>query len=84
MNSDITARLERYITQELLKQPGRQISPDEAIITSGLLSSLHLVDIALFVEDAFGVRLDDTELGSEFFDTLRQLTVIIAARRSTA
>ncbi len=83
MSSEITAQLERYITQELLKQPGRQIAPDEPIITSGLLSSLHLVDIALFVEDAFGVRMDDTELGSEFFDTLRQLAAIIAARRAT-
>ncbi len=83
MNSEITAQLERYITHELLKQPGRRITPDEAIITSGILSSLHLVDVALFVEDAFGVRIDDTELASECFDTLRQLVAIIEARRST-
>ena len=84
MSSDVISQLERHITRVVLKQPTRRIAADEAIITSGLLSSLQLVDIALYVEVAFGVRIDDTELGSSLFDTLEQLAGVIEARRAAA
>ena len=82
MNSEIIAQLERHIAQDVLKQPMRRIAANEAIISSGLVSSFQLVDIALYVEDAFGVRIDDTELNSTFFDTLDQLAGFIEARRA--
>ncbi len=50
-----------------------------AIGTAGFII-FHLVDLALFVEDAFGVRLDDTELNSGTFDTLSQLADLIHQR----
>ena len=82
-NSDIVLQLEQHIAGKVLKQAARRIAADEPLITSGLVSSLQLVDIALYVEDAFGVRIDDTELTSSTFDTLEQLAGIIASRRAT-
>ena len=81
MQSEIVAQLEQHIAARILKQPGRRIASDEPIISSGLVSSFQLVDIALYVEDAFGVRIDDTELTPESFDTLGQLARIIEARQ---
>jgi acyl carrier protein len=40
------------------------------------------MDLALFVEDKFGVRIDDTELNADTFDTLGQLADIIHQRQS--
>lgn len=83
MPSEIISQLEQHIARDVLKQPGRRIAADEAIISSGLLGSLQLVDIALYVEDAFGVRIDDTELSASSFDTLEQLADMIDSRRAT-
>jgi acyl carrier protein len=80
MHSDIIQRLSGYISGQILKQPGLSINPDEALISSGLVDSFHLVDLALFVEDTFGVRLDDTELNAGTFDTLSQLAELIHQR----
>ena len=71
--------LEKHIAQDVLKQPGRRIEADEPIISSGLMNSFQLVDVALYVEDAFGVRIDDTELNAATFDTLEQLAGLIEA-----
>jgi acyl carrier protein len=38
------------------------------------------MDLALFVEDTFNVRIEDTELNAQTFDNLSQLTELIAAR----
>ena len=81
MNSDIQSTLAQYISTEILKQPKRLIAPEEKLISNGLIDSFHLVDMALFVEDTFGVHMDDTELNAETFDTLAQLAALIEQRK---
>jgi acyl carrier protein len=39
------------------------------------------MDVALFVEDTFGVRIEDTELNADVFDNLTQLASLIESRR---
>lgn len=82
MQTDLDATLSQFIASEILKQPSRMISPTEALISSGLIDSFHLVDLALFVEDTFGVRIDDTELNVDTFDTLQQLSTLIRQRQA--
>lgn len=77
----IMSALETYISAKVLKQPGRRIEEDAALISSGLIDSFSLVDLAIFVEDTFGVRIEDTELNAQSFDSLRQLAVLIRARQ---
>ena len=77
----IIPTLSEYIATEILKQPARAITPDETLISSGLIDSFHLVDLSLFVEDTWGVHIDDTELNAQTFDTLMQLSALIEARQ---
>jgi len=81
MTSDIQTTLSQYISTEILKQPNRALAPEVKLISNGLIDSFHLVDLALFVEDTFGVHIDDTELNADTFDTLAQLTTLIEQRR---
>jgi acyl carrier protein len=39
------------------------------------------VDVGLFVEENFGVRIEDTELNADTFDTLKQLSQLIKSRQ---
>ena len=72
-----------FISTELLKDPTRKIAFDEALISSGLVDSFSLVDRALFSEETFGVRIDDTELTAEVFDTIEEVASLISARRTS-
>ena len=80
MEETIT-KLAGYIAANILKQPERSIQPDQALISSGLVDSFSLVDLSLFIEDNFQVRIDDTELNKETFDTLEQLATLIHSRQ---
>jgi acyl carrier protein len=81
MTDELTTILARYIAAEFLKQPDRIIKPDEPLLSSGLVDSFHLVDLSLFVEKNFGVRIDDAELNASSFDNLNQLTAFIKERQ---
>lgn len=80
--SENIIKLEQFIAAKILKQPNRKIGADEALISSGLVDSFSLMDIALFVEDTFGVRIEDTELNAQTFDTLSQLSALIDSRKA--
>lgn len=80
MNQDILDILGAQIAAAILKQPGRVLAADQPLITSGMVDSFSLVDLALFVEDTFNVHLDDSELNAETFDTLGQLVELIESR----
>jgi len=82
MSQDISTKLSEYIAVEILKQPGRTLNPDDPLISGGLIDSFHLVDLALFVEDTFGVHIDDSELNTQTFDTLNQLVALLQSRLS--
>jgi len=80
VSEDKVSLLAKYIAEDFLKQPNRVISPSEALLSTGLIDSFHLVDLGLFVEDTFGVRIDDSELNASTFDTQDQLVALIESR----
>jgi acyl carrier protein len=79
--TEIHDQLSNFIATSILKQPGREFKADEKLISSGLIDSFSLMDLALFVEDTYGVRIEDTELNADTFDSLDQLEALIQARR---
>ncbi len=80
MKPEIIDKIGAYIASDILKQPGRTLAADQKLISSGLIDSFSLVDLALFVEDTFNVHLDDSELNKDVFDTLDQLAGLIESR----
>ena len=82
MNADeMKSKLTDYLVKDILKQPNRIIQPGESLLSSGLIDSFHLVDLALYVEDNFGVHIDDSELNASTFDSLDGLIALIQSRQ---
>jgi len=81
MTEAMIQQIGSYLASQILKQPNRTITADEPLISSGLIDSFSLMDVALYVEDTFGVRIEDTELNADTFDTLTQLAALIDSRK---
>jgi acyl carrier protein len=73
--------LNQYITTQILKRPDKKLDPNEPLISGGLIDSFSLVDLALFAEQTWGARIDDTELNAQTFDSLNQLAALIESRK---
>lgn len=81
MSDEIVQALSEYIAKSILKQPKRVLTADTLLLSSGLVDSFSLVDLAMFIEERFGVRIHDTELNAQTFDTLEQLAQLIETRQ---
>ena len=81
MTDEIINDLSAYIANGILKQPKKRVGENDALISSGIIDSFHLVDLAMYIEEQFGVHLDDTELNADTFDSLSQLAALIRERQ---
>ncbi len=66
-----------YIIHELIRDPDYDLEDDEGIITGGLMDSFALADLAVFVEQTFGVYIPDPDLTVDKMDTLNQIVARI-------
>jgi acyl carrier protein len=69
--------LRTYLLNTLLRDPSYPLGNDEPLLSSGMVDSFSLVDLALWVEDQFGVHIDNSELNADNFDTLAELASYI-------
>ena len=81
MEDAIYEQLAKYIAKDILKQPDRVIGRDEPLISGGLIDSFNRIDLSLFIEDTFGVIIDDKELKAETLDTLDKFVALIVSRK---
>ncbi len=66
----VTNQLKEFISGTLLHNPAYPLRDDEQLIRGGLIDSFALVQLSVFIEDAFDVRLPDTEFTIDVMDTL--------------
>ena len=74
-------RLRDFVRSELLRKPDYPLAADEPLITGGLIDSFSLAQIGVFVEDAFGVYLPDTDLTVANMDTIERMAICILKAR---
>jgi methoxymalonate biosynthesis acyl carrier protein len=58
----------------------REISDDEPLIEKGYLTSLQTVELVMFMEDRFGVMVEDEELNEENFGSIRAIAELVASK----
>lgn len=72
--------LRKFITAELMRDANYPIKDDEPLISGGLIDSFSLVELQIFIEQQFGVRIEDTELTTDAIDNIDDIVVMIEAR----
>jgi len=81
-NSYLVKRLHEIIVEQILKEPGRVLLPKEKIISTGLIDSFNLINLALIIEETLGVQIKNSELNFNSFDTISELAKLIEKRKN--
>ena len=70
---EVREKIRRFITTDLIRDPGYELADDEGIITGGLMDSFALAELAVFIESEFDVYVPDPELTVDQMDTLDEI-----------
>jgi methoxymalonate biosynthesis acyl carrier protein len=58
----------------------RDIPDDYPLIDNGVLTSLQTVELVMFMEDRFGVTIEDEEFSEENFGSMRAIAKLVASK----
>lgn len=70
-------RIKEFITSDLNGQPALQLGYDEDLLISGLVDSLGVVRLIVFLEDETGVSIPPGEITIENFGTIDAMTTYL-------
>ncbi|HYV56626.1 MAG TPA: acyl carrier protein [Candidatus Nitrosopolaris sp.] len=70
-----------FVERNLLTDLGRRVTPDTPLLAGGVVDSMGLVLLAAFVEERFGVHLEDADLREGALTTIADVVALLDARR---
>jgi methoxymalonate biosynthesis acyl carrier protein len=61
---------------------GRDVADDYPLIENGVLTSLQTVELVMFMEERFGITVEDDELDEENFGSVQNIAGLVASKTS--
>ena len=77
---DIRTKLLGFIQTELAKNAGDVDVASDSLVETGVIDSVGILKLVSFIEREFRVKIGDDELLPENFDTLADVTRLVAEK----
>lgn len=81
---DIETQIKDYIAKNLLfSDKGFSYPDDVSFLEEGIIDSVGVMELVSFVEENFGVKVDDLDITPDNFDSVIKLAAFIRRKRQT-
>ena len=78
---DIQAKLKKYLLTELAADLGKEsLTADEDLLEQGVIDSMGIMNLIAFMEESFGIVVEDQEIVPENFQTITSMEQFIAQK----
>ncbi len=78
MLENVEIDLRNYIAQNFLfNKNGFPFGDEVSLLEEGLIDSMNVLELVMFVEEKFGVSVEDSEIVPDNFDSVQKLAAYI-------
>jgi acyl carrier protein len=81
---DTAGELRDFIRQNLIVTVDDPIADDDNLFENGFVDSLFALQLVAFVENRFGVRVDDNDLDLANFSSVSRIVAFVRHKRDEA
>jgi len=82
VTESMESSIKSYIRGELLSKPDLTLEDDTMLFESGILDSLSLLKLVLFLEKQFGVTVPAEELVPDNFKSINAICAYLRSKKS--
>lgn len=79
--ADTAGIIRDYIVTNFLFGDGGTLGDDQSLIDAGALDSTGVLELIAFVEERFGIAIDDRDLVPENLETVNRIAAFVVRRR---
>jgi acyl carrier protein len=80
---NLQARIREFIESDFVFDDS-SVAPDASLLDSGLVDSTGILEVVLFLEEAFEISVEDEEVLPENFDSIERLAQYVERKLATA
>ncbi|UCC99522.1 MAG: acyl carrier protein [Phycisphaerales bacterium] len=74
---NVTHEIRRFIVENILFGDENGLDETTSFEANGILDSLGMVELITFVEDRFGIEIEDTEIAPENLDSVQRIAELV-------
>lgn len=79
---DLHEQIRRFIAERFLFDASAAIDPAQSLMKAGVLDSTGAMELVFFLEDALGVKVDDTDIVPANLDSINNLAAFVERKRT--
>lgn len=81
--AEIREKVWAYIVENFLyMRPNLQVDPDDSLLRKGVFDSLGVMEVIGFIEETFGIAVEQEEVTEANFGTLNTIAAYVASKLS--
>jgi acyl carrier protein len=80
-NEEVRKKVRNFIGKYIQK---KDLHDEEEILTTGMINSLFAMQLVMFVEKEFQIKVENEDLDFENFDTIKAITKFVDKKSGNA
>jgi len=76
----VESKIREYIAENFLFGDASQLDPDESFLDKGIIDSTGILEIIMFLEEQFGVKVADNEMLPENLDSINNIVRFVSRK----
>jgi acyl carrier protein len=78
--SDIKDKITTFVLDYFVKESGLVLQEDTSFLEEAIIDSLGVLELVAFVEETFGIRIEDEEIIPDNFDSINKLVTFVQSK----
>jgi acyl carrier protein len=78
----IEQEIRDFLANNFIFDPTVQVGVDDSFMENGIVDSTGVLEVIMWVESTFGIKVEDAEVLPENFDSIRSLTTYAERKMS--
>ena len=79
---ETATRVRAFLVDTFLLGDDDGFADDESLLDSGIVDSTGVMEVVAFLEESFGIEIDDDELIADNLDSVQRLAAFVARKQS--
>lgn len=80
MNLNVAARIRNYIVEQFLFGNDQGLTPSLSLLESGMIDSTGVLELVMFLEESFGIKVRDEDLVPENLDSIDRIDRFVSRK----
>jgi acyl carrier protein len=84
MDLDLERTVREFVIRNFIFEDDGSLTPEISFLDNGIIDSTGVLELITFVEETYGIKVDDHEIVPENLDSIRNVTAFVERRLSVS